>query len=268
MSSRAIAVNVGRAGRVFTDADREAFLVKLKNAERDSVLESGDYWGWLLARLRLSSHKVLLTVIPLVLLTVLVRVVIQVLSQGAFGDDTDAKGFQGIFAAETVTPFTTASMFVIALMLSGVLEDYKESEKIPAEIACALDSLSTKACYVEHAVADKLQELREEREEEEEHARKHGAHAAAAEGGDGPKYFRRQNKEIDGLQLFDGAAVHSELARYTECLCVLRGVARGGAAARLATCARSSVPPQPAALAASAPFLAPPCSAHGPHTLH
>ena len=259
MSSRALVADA-QSSPASEEARRLAHIRALKAAETRSVLEEGDYWGWLLARLRLTSHKVLLTVVPLVLLTVLVRVLLQVLTRGEFSSSPDAAGFQGIFAAETVTPFTTASMFVIALMLSGVMEDYKESEKIPAEIACALDSLSSKACYVEHVVAAKLHELREEREEEEAHARKHGEHApaAAADGASGGRYFRRQLRELDNLAQFDGAQVHTELARYTECLCVPPPQREGGAApARTPARARWRLT-LPLSANASLPFAPPP----------
>lgn len=89
-------------------------------------------------RLGLARFEVILKVLPVVTLAVIIRASLE------FSD----VNFKGIIASETVTPFATASMFVIALMLAGVLEDYKEAERIPANIANSMDSLAEKIEYV------------------------------------------------------------------------------------------------------------------------
>ena len=107
-----------------------------------------------LTRMNLANHRVALATLPWVALVLLVRALLEVFL-----------GFEGIFSAETVTPFTTASMFVIAIILGGVLEDYKEAERIPAEMAGALDSLSEKLQFMELATsraAARQERLREE----------------------------------------------------------------------------------------------------------
>ena len=49
-----------------------------------------------------------------------------------------------IFDNDTVSAFSNSAIFVVAIMLSGVLEDYKESEGFPAEIAAQFDSIAEK----------------------------------------------------------------------------------------------------------------------------
>jgi hypothetical protein len=46
-----------------------------------------------------------------------------------------------LFAMDVVSGFANSAIFVIAIMLAGVLEDYKESEGFPAELASHFDSM-------------------------------------------------------------------------------------------------------------------------------
>ena len=46
-----------------------------------------------------------------------------------------------LFAVDVVSGFANSAIFVIAIMLAGVLEDYKESEGFPAELAAHFDSM-------------------------------------------------------------------------------------------------------------------------------
>jgi hypothetical protein len=43
----------------------------------------------------------------------------------------------------------SANVFLIGFLISGVLVDYKESEKIPGELSCSLEAL-TDECYIIH----------------------------------------------------------------------------------------------------------------------
>lgn len=54
----------------------------------------------------------------------------------------DALHFPFIFDGDTVGGFSNSAFFLSAILLSGVLEDYKESEGMPAELAACFDSLS------------------------------------------------------------------------------------------------------------------------------
>src|SRR4051812_25058102 len=48
-------------------------------------------------------------------------------------------GFEGIVEFGDVGVVLTGAVFLIGFMLSGVMSDYKESEKLPGELACALE---------------------------------------------------------------------------------------------------------------------------------
>jgi hypothetical protein len=49
--------------------------------------------------------------------------------------------FQGILDFTEVTAVLTAGAFLIGFMLSGTMSDYKESEKLPSELACVLETI-------------------------------------------------------------------------------------------------------------------------------
>lgn len=63
-----------------------------------------------MARLNLVRAEIFVRVLPIVLLSIGLRVTLETL----------IPGWNGIFDASTVTPFATASMFVIAIILGGV----------------------------------------------------------------------------------------------------------------------------------------------------
>lgn len=50
-------------------------------------------------------------------------------------------GFQGLLDFSDMTLVLTGGTFLVGFMLSGTLSDYKEAEKIPAEIACLLETI-------------------------------------------------------------------------------------------------------------------------------
>ncbi len=49
-------------------------------------------------------------------------------------------GWAGLIDFSDMSLVLTGGVFLIGLMLSGTMADYKESEKIPAELACAVES--------------------------------------------------------------------------------------------------------------------------------
>ncbi len=49
--------------------------------------------------------------------------------------------FNGVIEFSDLAPVLTGGVFLIGLMMGGVLSDYKESEKIPGEIACSLETM-------------------------------------------------------------------------------------------------------------------------------
>jgi hypothetical protein len=52
------------------------------------------------------------------------------------------------------TSLIAATVFLIGFLISGVLSDYKESEKIPGEIASCLDALSDDALSIHYRIKD------------------------------------------------------------------------------------------------------------------
>jgi hypothetical protein len=50
-------------------------------------------------------------------------------------------GFQGVLEFTDIALVLTGGVFLIGFMLSGTLADYKEAEKIPAELACVLETI-------------------------------------------------------------------------------------------------------------------------------
>lgn len=50
-------------------------------------------------------------------------------------------GFQGVLEFTDIALVLTGGVFLIGFMLSGTLTDYKEAEKIPAELACVLETI-------------------------------------------------------------------------------------------------------------------------------
>jgi hypothetical protein len=52
-------------------------------------------------------------------------------------------GFTGLLEFSDVGLVLTGGIFLIGFMLSGVMSDYKESEKIPADLACVLEAIAS-----------------------------------------------------------------------------------------------------------------------------
>jgi hypothetical protein len=50
-------------------------------------------------------------------------------------------GFNGVLEFSDIALVLTGGVFLIGFMLSGTLTDFKEAEKIPAEVACVLETL-------------------------------------------------------------------------------------------------------------------------------
>src|SRR6478672_7300460 len=50
-------------------------------------------------------------------------------------------GFNGVLEFRDIALVLTGGVFLIGFMLSGTLTDYKEAEKIPAELACTMETI-------------------------------------------------------------------------------------------------------------------------------
>lgn len=172
-------------------------LRPVRSINRESASEDSDFY----ARWGLSHYKVILHVIPWTLLCLGIRLALAL----------SPIQFTGVFATETVTPFTTSSMFVIAIILAGVLDDYKEAEKIPADIVCTLDALSERISFVSLITA----------REKAKHDDKH--HKAAAAAASAPKPLapppqHAKEEEEEEIVVLDSDAVHYELLCLLECI--------------------------------------------------
>jgi hypothetical protein len=78
----------------------------------------------------LIKWKLMLTTLPYVLVAVLAKAG---LNYGAH--------FDGLIEFSEVGLVLTGGVFLIGFMLAGTMADYKESEKIPGELACTLETL-------------------------------------------------------------------------------------------------------------------------------
>jgi hypothetical protein len=149
----------------------------------------------LLARLGFARYKIFLKVVPIVIISIAVRAVLE----------ATVDGFDGLIASSTVTPFATASMFVIALMLAGVLEDYKEAERIPANITNVFDSISEKIDYC--ALITRRKKAAIEAKLKANAA--HGKPAGHEGGGHG-----HGHEEEEDFPIIDSREMHEELLGY------------------------------------------------------
>jgi uncharacterized protein YutE (UPF0331/DUF86 family) len=80
----------------------------------------------------MSKWRLLITTLPIALLIVTIKLL---LTQNPF------YAVKGILDLSEIAFILTAGIFLIGFMLSGTLSDYKESEKIPGEIATTLETL-------------------------------------------------------------------------------------------------------------------------------
>lgn len=74
--------------------------------------------------------KLLVTTLPMVALVLAVKLALEL-----------GLGFGGFVDFSDVSMVLTGGVFLIGFMLAGVMSDYKESEKLPGEVACALETL-------------------------------------------------------------------------------------------------------------------------------
>ena len=54
---------------------------------------------------------------------------------------SDVLGYQGIIEFSDVALVLTGGIFLIGFMLAGTMADYKESEKLPGDLSCTLESI-------------------------------------------------------------------------------------------------------------------------------
>lgn len=74
--------------------------------------------------------KLMLTTLPVVLVIVVAKYLLGTVA-----------GFRGAVDFADVSMLLTGGIFLVGFMLAGTLTDYKESEKLPGEIACCLETI-------------------------------------------------------------------------------------------------------------------------------
>jgi len=74
--------------------------------------------------------KLMLTTLPVTLSVVLVKYFL-----------TTQVGYEGLVRYSEVSLVVTGGIFLIGFMLAGTMSDYKESEKLPAELSCSLEAI-------------------------------------------------------------------------------------------------------------------------------
>lgn len=83
----------------------------------------------------IAKNQILLKTLPFAILMVVFKLIThQLLNQ-------DGKEFNELVEFSDISIIFTGAFFVFGLILSGIMVDFKESEKIPGEIACILESV-------------------------------------------------------------------------------------------------------------------------------
>lgn len=86
--------------------------------------------------------KLMITTLPVPLVVIIIRFLLESVFYSS------GREFSGIIDFTALSPILTGGVFLIGLMLSGTLQDYKESEKIPAEIACSIETIEETVTWV------------------------------------------------------------------------------------------------------------------------
>lgn len=81
-------------------------------------------------KLNLVKWKLMLATLPVTLLVVVLKVLL-----------VQVFRFEGLFDYSDITLIITGGIFLVGFMLAGTLSDYKESERLPALMASALESI-------------------------------------------------------------------------------------------------------------------------------
>jgi hypothetical protein len=79
---------------------------------------------------RMAKWKLLLTTLPYMVIALGTKLAIEHFLQ-----------FEGVVEFSDIGLVLTGGVFLIGFMLAGTMADYKESEKLPAEVACALEAI-------------------------------------------------------------------------------------------------------------------------------
>ena len=86
--------------------------------------------------------KLMISTLPVPLVAVVIRYILEHFFKNYMNN------YSGVMDFSALSPVLTGGVFLIGLMLSGTLQDYKESEKIPAELATCLESIEETVSWV------------------------------------------------------------------------------------------------------------------------
>ncbi|HAI75934.1 MAG TPA: hypothetical protein DCM08_06760 [Microscillaceae bacterium] len=75
---------------------------------------------------------------------------------------TEVFSFEGLLELSEIAIFMTSGIFLLGFMLAGTLSDYKESERVPGEIACILEALEETAVMLSVKAGYSVQHARQE----------------------------------------------------------------------------------------------------------
>lgn len=81
-------------------------------------------------KLNMVKWRLMLTTLPITVLILSLKFFI-----------THGLGYEGLVKFTDIGIVITGGVFLIGFMLAGTIADYKESEKIPSEIACAIETI-------------------------------------------------------------------------------------------------------------------------------
>jgi hypothetical protein len=111
--------------------------------------------GSMLERLSLKSlglvrFKLVFSTLPIVALAILTRVIFE-----------EGFGFYGLVLDSVISNYTWPCMLAIGVLLQGVMEDYKEAERIPGHMASIFDTLAERVMFLQlcHARASSEAEM-------------------------------------------------------------------------------------------------------------
>jgi hypothetical protein len=74
--------------------------------------------------------KLMLSTLPVVLVLLAVKLFLE-----------RVLGFEGLFDFSDVCIILTSGVFLIGFLLAGTMADYKEAEKLPADLSCTLETI-------------------------------------------------------------------------------------------------------------------------------
>ena len=81
-------------------------------------------------KLNMVKWKLMLTTLPVTLLVLALKMAI-----------VHGLNYEGLVKFSEIGLVITGGIFLIGFMLAGTISDYKESEKIPSELACAIETI-------------------------------------------------------------------------------------------------------------------------------